>query len=75
VTGATSGQPVNTTTAAQKKLLKEYLAGKLPQMTLNAQGQVVPKATATSSMGTLGPILGLAGVGLVLFMVMGMRKK
>ncbi len=76
ISGASSGQPVNTTTAAQKQLLKQYLAGKLPQMTLNAQGQVVPKSTAaTSSMSTLGPILGLAGVGLVLFMVMGMRKK
>jgi hypothetical protein len=68
VTAAAGGQ----STKQQQQLLKQYLAGKLPNMMLNAQGQVVPKTTASSGgLGSMGPILLLAGLGAVVVMTMG----
>lgn len=69
ITAAAAGQ----STTQQQQLLKQYLAGKLPGMVLNAQGQVVPASSvpAATSMSSLAPILLGVGGLMVVMMMMG----
>lgn len=70
VTAAAAGQ----STTQQQQLLKQYLAGKLPGMVLNAQGQVVPASSVQSSsgLGSMAPILlGIGGLAVVMMMMSG----